>query len=181
MKKNEKKDWVNEFNEYLLIESVNVPISHSTNVLAQIHQELNPTSLKVFGKISLIHFAMGLLTLLFCPQFGISVTSGLGLMPYLMKFGDSICMLGCGAVFTSLSLFTASLVLKPEEVRVLKQNQILQLATLSTLSLGAFLCIGGEIVFALGLAWILGAIIGGTLSLEVGWKLRLLSAKVGLL
>jgi hypothetical protein len=96
----------------------------------------------------------------------------MGLMPYLIKFGDSICMLGCGALFTGFSFFIASLALRPEEIRVFKQNEILQLVTIASLSLGAFLCVGGEVVASLGLIWIFGALIGGALSLEAGWTLR---------
>jgi hypothetical protein len=169
---NKKTSWENDFKEFLAIQPSSVPSALSERVLTQIHQELNPGSLKVFVKVSFIQFAVGLFTLLFCPQFGISFTSGMGLMPYLMKFGEGICMLGCGALFTSLSLIIVSFGLKPEEIRTLKQHEFLQLASLATLSLGAFLCLGGEVVFTLGLVWLIGAVTGGVITLELGWALR---------
>ena len=86
-------------------------------------------------------------------------------------------MVGCGALFTSVSMLVVSWVLGPEEVRALREKRLLQLALLTMLSLGAILCLGGEVVMSLGLLWALGAIAGGTASLEVGWAYRRLSAR----
>jgi hypothetical protein len=172
MERNDKRSWEKDFSEFLGSENNDVPESVSRNILNQIHDELNPSAFKLFGKISAIQLVVGFVTLLFCPQFGVSITSGHGLMPYLMKFGDSVCMVGCGAVFTSLSFFTASLLLRPEEVRKIKQNEILLLASLSTLSLGALICFGGEVIFAMGFAWLFGSILGSALTLEAGWAIR---------
>jgi hypothetical protein len=145
-------------------------------VLKQVRAELNPSAFAVFTKTALIHAFVGGLTLLFCPQFGIKLTSSHGVMPYLMKFGEGFCMLGCGAVFTAMSLLVASIALRAEEVRALKRNWPLQLAILAMLSLGALLCLGGEILLTLGLIWAVGAIIGGAVSLEAGWAYRRHSA-----
>ena len=172
MAKNNRPSWENEFAEFLSIEPEQVPHSVSENILSQIQSELHPSAMKVFGKVLFIQFAVGLITLLFCPQFGISLTSSHGIMPYLMKFGDTVCMLGCGGLFTALSFLVASFALKPEEVRSLRKHEVLQLVSLATLSLGAFVCVGGEVVLTLGLIWILGAVIGGVATLETGWILR---------
>jgi hypothetical protein len=162
-----------EFEEFLNLEEGIVPPSDVSNrILSTVHSDLNPPAINVFGKTSLIHFVIGGATLLFCPQFGFSVTSSMGLMPYLMRYGDGVCMLGCGALFTSLSLLATSFVLRPEEVRVLERNRVVQVAALSTLSLGALLCFGSSIVLTLGLVWFLGALLGGIASLELGWFIR---------
>ena len=172
MERNNKKSWETEFREFAEAESVSVPEALSAHVLETIHHEMNPAALTVFTKVVFIQAVVGAVSLLFCPQFGVSLTSSLGIMPYLMKFGESVCMLGCGGLFAGLSLLAASLLLKPEEVRSLKQHEVLHLVSLATLSLGAFLCLGGEIVFTLGLVWLLGAVLGGAISLEAGWALR---------
>lgn len=168
--------WDKDFAEFLSAEDVSVPDALSRRLTARIRSELNPSPWTVFGKVALIQFLIGSASLLFCPQFGVAFTSSMGIMPYLMRFGDGVCMLGCGAVFTSLSLLVSSLVLPPEAVRVLKRGRILQLVSLATLSLGAFLCVGGEVVATLGLAWILGALLGGAATLELGWRIRRLAA-----
>ena len=169
---NERGSWEKDFADYISTELVEVPASLSERVLGGIGAELNPSALSVFGKVSLVQFLGGLSTLLFCPQFGLSLSSSLGLMPYLMRFGESFCMLGCGALFTGFSLLIVSFTLRPEEIRILKKHEIVQLISVSTLSLGAFLCLGGEVVLALGLVWLLGAVIGGALTLKIGWGMR---------
>ncbi len=170
-------DWQKEFAEFAAAEPAVVPVAISESVVSRVQEELHPSAFFVFTKTALIHALVGAATLLACPQFGLSYFGNHGLMHYLMHYGDSICMLGCGAFFTAFSLLVVSLVLKPEEVRVLKGNQILQLASLASLSLGAFLFAGGTIVLALGLIWSLGAIIGGAITLEAGWAYRKFSVR----
>ncbi len=172
MGRNDKHSWEAEFREFADSEAIAVPEAVSAQLFETVHEELNPKALSVFTKVVLFQAIVGFVSLLFCPQFGISLTSSLGIMPYLMKFGESVCMLGCGALFAGLSLMAASLFLRPEEVRALKQHEVLHLVSLATLSLGAFLCLGGEVVFTLGLVWLFGAVLGGVVSLETGWALR---------
>jgi hypothetical protein len=167
-----KINWQKEFTEFAASEAAEVPSGISELLVAQVRSDLHPGLFLVFTKVALIHTLVGAMTLLACPQFGISLTGNHGLMPYLMQYGENICMLGCGAFFTALSLLAASLLLRPEEVRVFKGNQILQLASLATYSIGAFLFLGGEVVVALALIWSLGAILGGALMLEAGWACR---------
>jgi hypothetical protein len=173
MEKNERQNWEKDFQEFAATENASVPTALTDDVQGLVSAALHPSGLKVFGKLSLITFVVGTLTLLFCPQFGISLTSSMGLMHYLMPFGDAVCMLGCGGLFTGISLFVASLLLLPEEILQLKKNMALQLSSLSIISLGAFICAGGQVVLTLGLIWIFGAIAGGMLTLEAGWRWRL--------
>lgn len=171
------KDWQKDFTDFADAEPASVPGSLSSSVLRRIRNELNPGAVLVFTKTALIHAFVGTATMLACPQFGFSFTGSHGVLHYLMRYGESVCMLACGAIFTAFSLLVASLVLKPEEVRAFRGNQVLQLASLSTLSLGVFLCVGASIVFTLGLVWALGAIVGGAISLEAGWAYRKFSMR----
>lgn len=172
MKNIKKTNWESEFTDFLLTEPVEVPQKLTKTILVKMHGELNPSFLQVFKKISFIHLVVGFLTLLFCPQFNISITSQLGLVPYLMRFGHEVCTFGCGAIFVGISLLVSSFYLKPEEIKVLKKYEFLQLLFLSSLSLGFFVAAGAEIVLSLGLIWLAGATIGGVLSLDLGWLLR---------
>ena len=172
MKKHNKRGWEREFTDYLAVEPVDVPDPVSEQLLGRIHSELNPSALTVFTKAVFIQLVVGFVTLLFCPQFGVSLTSSYGLMPYLMKYGESACMLGCGALFTSFSFFIASFALKPEEVRALKQHEVLHLISVAILFLFALIYFGGDVALTLGLVWMLGAVVGGALTLETGWALR---------
>ena len=172
MKNNKKTNWESEFTDFLSTKPVEIPQKLTETVLTKLYKELNPSFLHVFKKISFIHLIVGFFTLLFCPQFNISVTSQLGLIPYLMKFGHEVCTFGCGAIFVGVSILVSSFYLKPEEVRVVKKYVLLQLLILSSISLGFFVAAGAEIVLSLGLIWLAGATVGGILSLDLGWALR---------
>lgn len=170
-------DWQKEFAEFSAAEPTTVPEALSNAVFARVEADLHPSAFRVFTKTAAIHTIVGAITLVACPQFGLSYFGNHGLMHYLIQYGESVCMLGCGAFFTVFSLLVASLVLRPEEVRAFKGNEILQLASLVTLSIGAFLFAGGTIVLTLALIWSLGAIVGGAISLEAGWAYRKLAMR----
>lgn len=161
-----------DYADFLSSANHSVPFLVSERILRQVSRELNPPAGGVFLKLVFIHFAIGVFSLGFCPQFGVSLTSSMGFMHYLMQVGETVCMLGCGAFFTGVSLLAATFILRSEEVRVLRRNHLAQIGSLGTLSLGAFLCLGGEIVASLGAIWMLGAILGGAASLQVGWYFR---------
>ncbi|MFL5813890.1 MAG: hypothetical protein ACJ763_09965 [Bdellovibrionia bacterium] len=149
------------------------PKKASEQILAQIHQDLHPSVWKTFSKLSLIHFAVALVTLSICPQFGIRLLGeGMGLMHVFMGLGDLGCPLACGFFFTGTTLLVASLVLRPEEIRALRRNRFTEALALTLLSLGFFVMIRAEIALGFALLWMLGSIIGSLLALELGWMAR---------
>ena len=165
-------DWIKEFHEFISAEAVTPPQALSESVAARIQGELNPPLLSVFLKLSGIHAVLGAVTLAFCPQFGFALTSGPGLMGPFMALGEQGCMVGCGAVFMGGSLLAASLVLKSDEVRAIRRTELLQISLLALLSLGVFVCAGVGVVAGLGLFWLLGSVVGGLGTFELGWALR---------
>ncbi len=169
MEKNKPSHSNIEFQEFLNSESAQVPKNISENILGQVHRDLNPEPLKVFSKIFLIHIFTGFFTLLMCPQLGVSLTSSMGLMAVLMKLGPAVCMFGCGVVFMGLSLFVSSLLIRPEEIRVFKNHQVLQISLLTFISLGLLLFFGADASLLFGFLWVLGGVFGGWISLEIGW------------
>lgn len=173
MDKNKKIQWEKDFLEFLNTAPSPVPNPLTQLVLKKMTHLMNPSPWTVFSKVVQVHFFVGFLTLLFCPQFGVSITSQLGLMPYLMHYGHEVCMLGCGAVFTGFSVFTASWILKPEEIKALKANSLLQFFVLTSLSIGFFIALGAKIIFTLGLFWMVGAVLGAIFTLDIGWLMRL--------
>ena len=167
------QEWIKEFEEFLGVQPQLPPEHLSQSILSYVHSDLNPSPWKVFSKLSLIHALVGGITLLFCPQFGLSLWDGMGMMHIFMKWGEQVCMLACGAVFMAGSLLVASLGLRVEEIRVIRKTELLQISILGLLSLGAFLCLGLNIVLSLAAFWFLGSLFGGIITLELGWKLRL--------
>jgi hypothetical protein len=164
--------WAEEFQSFLSAPEEIPPKSLSSQLLEKVRRDLNPDAWLVFSKMTLVHLLVGTTTLLFCPQFGINLLPGMGLMALFMRFGETVCMVGCGAVFMGASALIASFLLRPEEVKVIRKNEILQIGILATLSIGAFICLGATIIFSLGLAWLFGSVIGGLATLELGWLIR---------
>jgi hypothetical protein len=171
--KNQPSDWHKDFQDFQSVGAVSPPSHVSREIFLKVHDDLNPSPWIVFSKVALLHALMGSVTLLFCPQFGISLFGGMGLMGIFMRYGEQGCMLGCGAVFLGGSALAASLLLKTEEVRVLRKTEILQIAVLGLLSLGVFICMGVGVVFEMLLFWLLGSILGGILTFEIGWRIRM--------
>lgn len=161
-----------DFGNFQKIEPVTPPIVLSERILARVRSDLNPGAWTVFLKLVAIHAVVGGFTLLFCPQFGVSPFKGMGLMGLLMRFGDLVCMMGCGVFFMAGSLLVASLYLRPEEVRVLRRMEVPQVCSLALLSIAAFICFGSAVIGSLALFWVLGSIVGGLGTLELGWALR---------
>lgn len=158
-----------EFKEFVDEPAFDPPASLSERVLTEVHRKLNPNSWLVFSKLSLVHFFGGLITLSMCPQFGINLLgTDLGLIKIFYRFGTYGCVTACGALFISLTTILALITLRPEEIRKVRQLWFLQIATLSLLSLGVFLMLDADILWSFATFWIIGGLLGGLMTLEVG-------------
>ena len=162
----------NEFLEFLSSESISPPKEFSQNIMKKVSRDLNPSSISVFFKIGIIHLIVGSITLIFCPQFGLGFLSGMGIMHFFMSLGSMGCSILCRSLFLGFSALTISLILRPEEIRVLRRNEFFQISLLGLLSLLIFIIFGEVIVPGLTMAWLLGGILMGIFSLETGWFLR---------
>ncbi|MBI3555978.1 MAG: hypothetical protein HY074_06930 [Deltaproteobacteria bacterium] len=171
-KKPSPENLVSDFAKFVSAPELAPPARLSVEILGAVRAELNPRASKVFAKLGLIQVFVGALVLAMCPQFGLSILPGMGLMTLFMRFGETACMTGCGAVFLGASGLLGSLVLTREELLVIRRSRFLQAAVMATLASGVFVCLGGEMVISLGLAWVMGALVGGLGSFELGWLLR---------
>ncbi len=168
----DSKEWAEDFQIFLQSKESNPPPRVTEQIFLKVNGDLNPLSWAVFTKLTLVQACVGLVTLLFCPQFGISLFSGMGLTSVFMQLGETACMAACGGVFLGAGSFVGALILKPEEVKVIRRNKVLQLALLGSLSMGAFICLGAPVIMTLGLVWLLGSTLGGIATLELGWLIR---------
>jgi hypothetical protein len=169
------QEWAEEFKEFASTSDKEPPKHLSEQILKRVHVDLNPATWLVAAKLSMIHLVTGTMTLLFCPQFGVNLGGGMGLMGLFMKYGDHACMVGCGAVFMAGSALTASIFLRPEEVRKIRKTELLLFPAMGLFSMGAFLCVGAPIAFSLALFWLIGSVLGGLATLELGWLIRMRS------
>ena len=166
------KEWAKDFQEFLNSDGITPPAKVTEAIFSRINRDLNPPAWAVFTKLALVQAVVGTITLLFCPQFGIGLFSGMGLMSIFMGLGETACMAACGGLFLGTGALVGSLILKPEEVKIIRRNRLLQLALLGTLSIGTFICLGASVVVALGFAWLVGSTLGGIATLELGWFIR---------
>jgi hypothetical protein len=166
-----EKEWLEDFHEFVKSEGVPVPENISKVLLSRVHADLNPSPWTIFGKMVGIHLVVGTLSLAICDQFGMSpFRTGFSLSDYFMKFGHSMCMVLCGVLFVGLSASAGGVVLRPEELRVLSQNSILQIFGLSAISLGLFAVFGADFTWVIGFLWLLGAMLGGVAMSKVVWS-----------
>jgi hypothetical protein len=162
-----------EFSEFLSAQELAPPISAREAVLSHVHRDLNPSGQKVFLKMLGVHSVVSLFSLSICSQFGVRSLRIYDAMDSMMAIvGHTYCMAFCGLLYLGLSALALSLFLRPEEIKIIRRHRIFQLTALAGVSLGVFLCLGAEVLFVPGALWIVGSLVGGITTLELGWTLR---------
>jgi hypothetical protein len=174
MTASDPKEWMKEYSEFLNAEEMRVPTDLNQKVLEDIQALLNPNAWFVFIKILGIHLIVGFFSLAICHQFGMNpFRTERSLADWFMDlWGHSACMVGCGVVFVSLSIFAAGYFLTIEEVKALKRTEFLQIISLGAVSLVLFAILGSELAIDFAGLWLLGALIGGYLATETMWRIK---------
>lgn len=110
---------MNDMNSFLQSESRTPPAIILERLKPTILADLRPRRTRVALKVSIIHLIASLVSLLICPQFGISPLGGdTGVMAFLMSWGWAACAAGCGAIFMIGTGSLTAILLKPDEKRV---------------------------------------------------------------
>lgn len=174
MANNDPKQWMKEYSEFLENPEVEVPQDLSEKILGNIHQLLNPSAWIVFAKLLSIHTVVGFLSLGICHQFGMNpFGTNRSISDWFMEmWGHNVCMVGCGIIFVSFSIFAAGFFLTIEEIRALKRTEFLQTLSLGITSLIVFAVFGSGVALTIAGLWLFGAMIGGYLATETVVKLR---------
>ena len=167
----------NRFKEELEIfrhcDELTPPLEVSSTLREFVRQDLNPSVWNVFMKVLGVHAGVSLLSLSICSQFGIRTFSQIDLMENMMRVvGHTYCMAFCGALYLGLSAIVLSALLKPQEIKLIRQHTILQMTVLTGISMGVFLCAGASVLVLPGILWLIGSVIGGAVGLELGWLIR---------
>lgn len=167
-----KQSWLQEFREFLDIDAANVEVP--ATISQAVHSRLFPNPITVFTKIVFIHIIVGFLSLGFCHQFGLNpFNTQTSLADWFMNVGGhGFCMLACGVVFMMTTYLLANLFLNLEELEAIRRHKWLEIGTLSLVSLALFYFFGAQLVFMFAFLWVLGALIGGWLSLEGSYIFR---------
>lgn len=170
--KNEE-NWNAEFQEFLELRPEKMPTDRSSAIHQWVKRDIQPAKTLIFLKILILHSVTGTLSLAMCNQFGMNpFKTSFSLMKYFHHFGDSGCMIFCGMLFVGISAFWCSWILRPDELRVLKQSAIFQTIGLGLVSLLVFTLVGTPVMQGMFAFWLVGGIIGGGLSIETVYRLR---------
>jgi len=172
--KNQNQDWLKDYSDFLDAEQTTVPNQLTANVFSKIKQLLYPSAVSVFSKIFAIHVVTGFFSLAVCNQFGLNpFKTSHSLSDVFMDLGGhGFCMVACGTLFISFSIFLAGFFLTIEETKALRKTEFLQTLALGLISIGLFMAVGAEVALTFGGLWILGGLIGGFAATEILWQLK---------
>tara|TARA_Y100000590_G_scaffold470776_1_gene670455 strand:+ start:84937 stop:85467 length:531 start_codon:yes stop_codon:yes gene_type:complete len=163
----------NDYNDFLSSEGNQPPTGISKKIVDFVHRDLNPEHKIVFLKLLVIQLFIGLLTLLFCPQFELSLTNNHKLYHYFhYAFGTYGCFAACGALFIGSGAVLASYILKRSEVRKIRTSRFLYFLSISMVAVSFFLLFGANIYFTAAGAWLIGAVLGGLSMFELNSYFR---------
>ena len=172
MKKTIEEQSVSDYTDFLSTQEFSPPSRLTERVFKDAEVIFSPSPFLVLGRLGLIVFIVGLINLVFCPQFGVGFVRVSGLFEFFMMFGHHTCKAFCGAFFLGTGLFLSTIILKIEDLKVLRQHRFLQISALSSIALVLFVAAGGAVYFTAALYWFAGALLGGVICLEAGFKLR---------
>lgn len=164
-----------EYQDFCLPSEADVPSPLANRVKKNILSVLNPSGMHVFFKLMGIHLLCSIVTLMLCPQFGVTslpALKSLWLVLWLSHLGSFACTMICGGLYLGVSIFTAVLVFSREEYKKLRQLLPLQVLVLILVSLGFFMMMRAVIVLEFALVWSLGAFLGARIFIELALRLR---------
>lgn len=162
-----------DFQDFLSSKKESPSKQASAKILNYVHSELRPSPKDVFLKLISIHAFIGLITLVFCPQYNLSFTNSYDIFHYFHhKFGENICMVICGIIFIGTGSIFAASILKYNEINLIRRSKLLYYTSLSILAASILILIGPTTYLDLSLFWLLGASLGGLSFFEIVSKLR---------
>ncbi len=141
-------------------------------MLRRITADLRRSWWRVCAKLTLFQVSAGLVTLLFCPQFGF----GFGHVSSLLHDAHTtapplLFYLLCGVLFVGLGALLSGLVLERHELRQVGRIRYRYFFAYSILIYLTLVALGTEAFVLSSLAWIPGAVLGNTLGFALTSRL----------
>lgn len=156
-----------DYNDFLQAKKT-TPSRLDKNILNYVKSDLNPEHKVVFFKLMLIHGFIGIITMLFCPQFNFSLTNNFDLFHYFhTNFGHQVCMMICGCIFLGTGSIFATHILSQGEVNKIKSSRLLYFTALSIVAVSLFMLFGAKIYLNLVSFWLIGSILGSVIFFEL--------------
>lgn len=151
------KEDLKEFESFLKADIAPSPgIEHQ--LLTHIHKELKPSLKKAIAKLFILNAAGSVATLVLCPQYGLSLTGTMGLMPFLMERSPALCFFVCGLLWMMGGQILANWFVTWDERRVLSHYYWGAGFSFILFSILAFACFGSLTMNLWLLLWILGGL-----------------------
>ena len=145
-----------------------IPKSLTLKIQQNIGTRLKPKLSLLIPKLFATHAITAVITLSVCPQFGFKLFKlPINLMNSIMFMGMPACYFLCGLFFTATSLLVASIVLKRDEIRMLRFHKILSCSAIILGSIGFFSIMNPNLFLEFSILWLLGAMVGVIGTLEV--------------
>jgi hypothetical protein len=130
----------------------------SQAILDRVRSDLEPPVSLVFTKLLLVQSIVGVMTLLFCPQFNLSITNNYDLFHFFHRnFGQTICMAICGGIFVGSGAVIGSFILRKTEMNLVARRPLLYYFALVSIFLSAFMVVGVDVYLEAALAWMAGS------------------------
>jgi hypothetical protein len=158
----------NDFQDFSKDSPSNPSQEMEQKLLKKVELELNPKHSTIFIKLISIQAFIGLLTLLFCPQFSLSLTNNQEVFHYFHhRYGVAICMAICGSIFVGSGSIFAAYILSFNEVQKIRSTKTLYFLSVSILLISSFFLLGAEIYLGIAAYWTLGASATGVILFEL--------------
>lgn len=149
----------NDFPRFVKEDSDSAPSHLSAAILTHVKQEIEPEHKSIFFKLISIQAFVGIVSLIFCPQFELSLTNNYELFHFFhYKFGEQICMMICGAIFLGSGALAASFLLNRFELKRIGESNFLYSFTIGFIALSVLFVLGTPVYNSLLLFWFSGAI-----------------------
>jgi hypothetical protein len=151
-----------DFKDFKEAQTKAPPVHLEEHVLKTIAEKIDPPHTLIFLKLVGIQAIIGVITMVFCPQFNYSLTNNYELFHMIHhKFGHYPCMAICGAIFMGSGALVASFILEAEERVKIQHNNFLYYCALSMVALGSFFSLGAQMYLDLSAIWLAGATLSG--------------------
>jgi len=162
-----------DFKDFILNNQIKPSTKMDETILSFVKKDLAYDKKTIFIKLVLIQSFIGLLTLLFCPQFQLSLTNSHELFHYFhYTFGENICMMICGSIFIGSGALFAGAVLNLRELRIINESKLLSYVLISAFALSIFSIINTELYLTLSLFWLVGASLAGIMMFSIGLSFK---------
>lgn len=159
---------LNDFKNFLSSKDKSPPSSLDQEILSFVQKDLNPDKKITFSKFLFIHATVGVISLLFCPQFELSLTNKTEVFHFFhYHFGMYVCYATCGSIFIGSGAIMASALLKKSELDQIRSSKGIAYICFALISLFFFSLFGASIELSSAFFWVIGASLSGALILEV--------------